>query len=420
IGEMSQSLSNVVQDLKVKANFARNIGQGDLQASFQPTGETDLLGNALLSMRDSITNTAKRDEERNWIVTGLAEIGDILPSIATIEELGDLVSEFVTNKIGAVQGGFYIVEGEEPNQIIELSASYAYSKRKYLKAQFRFAEGLVGQAAVEKNRVLRTEIPDDYMSITSGILGDRKPKCLLITPLITNETVYGVLEFAGFEKFQPREIEFVEEISEIIARTVFNIKVKENTERLLRESQKLGTELQKNQVVLQQNATQMEQSKIEVERVNVQLQEKIREVQLEQDRTQLFLANASEIITIYEADGTIRYISPSVERILGYTAKEMTGLKDIIYVHPEGIESYENMFMTLMEKPDEKVTIQYSYQHKEKDHIWLEATGANFLNDPAINGILINLRDITERREAEREQRLRGQMQALSENSPDL
>ncbi|TAE19248.1 MAG: PAS domain S-box protein [Bacteroidetes bacterium] len=420
IGEMSESLANVVQGLKIKANFARNIGQGDLLADFQPTGDTDLLGNALLSMRDSIKNTAKRDEERNWIVTGLAEIGDILPSIATIDELGELVSEFVTKKIGAVQGAFYIVNGEGQNQIIELVASYAYGKRKYLKAQFRFAEGLIGQAAVEKNRILRTEIPDDYMSITSGILGDRKPKCILITPLITNETVYGVLEFAGFEKFQPREIEFVEEISEIIARTVFNIKVKENTERLLHESQQMGSELQDKQKILQQNAIAMEESKNELERVNVQLEEKIREVQLEQDRTQLFLANASEIITIYEADGTIRYISPSVQKIMGYTTQEMIGLKDIIYVHPEGVEAYENMFMALLEKPDEKVTIQYSYQHKDKDYIWLEATGANFLDDPALQGILINVRDITERREAEREQRLRGQMQALSENSPDL
>jgi PAS domain S-box-containing protein len=420
IGEMSESLANVVQGLKVKANFAKNIGQGDLQADFQPTGDTDLLGNALLAMRDSIKNTAKRDEERNWIVTGLAEIGDILPSIATIDELGDLVSEFVTKKIGAVQGAFYIVNGEGQNQVIELEASYAYGKRKYLKAQFRFAEGLVGQAAIEKNRVLRTEIPDEYLSITSGILGARKPKCLLITPLITNETVYGVLEFAGFEKFQPREIEFVDEISEIIARTVFNIKVKENTERLLRESQQMGSELQDKTKILQQNAVAMEESKDQLERVNVQLQEKIREVQLEQDRTQLFLANASEIITIYEADGTIRYISPSVLKILGYTTQEMIGLKDIIYVHPESVEAYENMFMALLEKPEEKATIQYSYQRKDNESIWLEATGANFLDDPAIHGILINVRDITERREAEREQRLRGQMQALSENSPDL
>ncbi len=420
IGEMSDSLANVVQGLKTKANFARNIGQGDLQADFSPTGDTDLLGNALLSMRDSIKNTAKRDEERNWIVTGLAEIGDILPSIATIDELGELVSEFVTRKIGAVQGAFYIVNGEDDNQIIELEASYAYGKRKYLKAQFRFAEGLVGQAAVEKNRVLRTEIPDEYLSITSGILGDRKPKCILITPLITNETVYGVLEFAGFEKFQAREIEFVDEISEIIARTVFNIKVKENTERLLHESQKMGTELQGQQKILQENAHQMASSKDELERVNIQLQEKIREVQLEQDRTQLFLANASEIITIYEADGTIRYISPSVQRILGYTTQEMVGIKDIIYVHHAGVESYENMFMALLEKPEEKVTIQFSYQTKTGERIWLEATGANFLDDPALQGILLNMRDITEKRAAEKEQRLRGQMQALSENSPDL
>ncbi|NJO00569.1 MAG: PAS domain S-box protein, partial [Bacteroidia bacterium] len=138
------------------------------------------------------------------------------------------------------------------------------------------------------------------------------------------------------------------------------------------------------------------------------------------DRTQLLLENASEVITIYEADATIRYISPSVEKILGYTQDEMIGIRDIAFVHSDGIEAYEQMFKDLLEKPDEKVTIEFSYQTKSGERIWLEATGTNLLSDPAIQGIVLNTRDITERRAAEREQRLRGQMQALSENSPDL
>ena len=421
IGEMADKLNDLVENLRHTASFAEKIGHGDFESDFNPLSERDTLGNALLSMRDSIQQSAERDDERNWIVTGLAEIGDILPSISTIGELGELVSEYVTNKIGAVQGAFYTVnDADKENPIIEMNASYAYNKKKYLKAQFRFAEGLVGQAAIEQDTIVRTEIPEEYMTISSGILGDKKPKCILITPLITNETVYGVLEFAGFTKFSHREIEFVEEISEIIARTVFNIKVRENTEKLLFESQKMSSELRVQQEVLRQNAEEMEATQEELQRTNKELENQIREVQRATDRTRLLLENASEVITIYEADATIRYISPSVEKILGYTQEEMIGIRDIAYVHPDGVEAYEQMFKDLLEKPDEKVTIEFSYQTKGSQRIWLEATGTNLFSDPAIQGIVLNIRDITERRAAEREERLRGQMQALSENSPDL
>ncbi len=421
IGDMTDKLNDLVDNLKDTADFALQIGKENFDAAFEPASKQDNLGIALLNMRDSIQESAQKDDERNWIVTGLADIGDILPSISTIEGLGELVSEYVTNKIGAIQGAFYTVNDDNKKDVfIEMNASYAYNKKKFLNAKFRFAEGLIGQAAVEQDTILRTEIPDDYMTISSGILGDKKPRCLLITPLITNETVYGVLEFAGFQPFGSREVAFVKEISELIARTVFNIKVKENTERLLHESQTMSSELQVKQEVLRQNAEIMEATQDQLQRTNQALENQVNEVQKANDRIRLLLENASEVITIYEADATIRYISPSVEKILGYTQDEMIGIKDITYVHPSGVDTYEQMFKDLLEKPDEKVKIEFSYFIKNGDRIWLEATGTNLLADPAIQGIVLNTRDITERRAAEREQRLRGQMQALSENSPDL
>src|SRR5690606_40214771 len=99
-------------------------------------------------------------------------------------------------------------------QTLDLTiSSYAYNKKKHLKGRFKFAEGLVGQAAIEQDTLLRTEIPRDYVSITSGLIGERRPECILIVPLITNEEVYGVLEFAGFGKFDSSQVKFVQEIS---------------------------------------------------------------------------------------------------------------------------------------------------------------------------------------------------------------
>jgi PAS domain S-box-containing protein len=421
IGDMATTVDTVVQALKRTASFAHKIGEGQFDAEFSPMSDKDTLGTALINMRDSIQDAEAKDRERNWIVTGVAEIGEILRIHNDLEELGDAVMAYVTEKIGAIQGAFYVVNDDDKDDThIELKASYAYNKKKYLKGRYRFAEGLVGQSAIEQDTILRTEIPNEYVTITSGLLGEQRPDCILIVPLITNETVFGVMEFAGFGKFSPMHVKFVQEISLITARTVFNIKVNERTRRLLGESQKMSQELQMQQEVLRQNAEEMEATQEELKRSNHRLEEQIDEVNRTQKRMQLLLENASEVITIYEEDGTVRYISPSAERILGYSQDELMGKNDIIYVHEECVDNVNDMFKQLLDNPLEQVTMQFQFHRKGGDSVWLEATGANMLADPAIQGIIVNTRDITERRRAEQEQRMRSQMQALSENSPDL
>ncbi len=425
VGEMTDTVNHLVEGLKRTADFAHKIGEGKFDANFKPISNKDTLGLALLNMRDSIQAAAKRDDEQNWIVTGVAEIGDILRSTDNLAELGDRVVAYLTNKIGAIQGAFYVVNEEEGSQpVIEMTASYAYHKKKYLQARFRFAEGLVGQAAIEQDTLLRTEIPNNYVTITSGLLGDRRPRCILVVPLITvvgsEKQVFGVMEFAGFEKFSPRNVRFINEVSEIIARTVFNIKVNETTRKLLEQSQRQSEELQIQQEVLRQNAEEMQATQEELKRTNQALEQQIEQVNHAQKRMEVLLENASEIITIYDSSRTIRFVSPSLKRILGYSPEEMIGLNDIVNVHPLGVESVNRMFEDLVQHPDRSVTIQFSYNCQNGERVWLEATGTNRLTDPAINGIVVNSRDITERRKAEKESRMRGQMQALSENSPDL
>ena len=421
IGQMGEAIDQLVQALRRTANFAHKIGEGAYDTDFTPLSNEDTLGNALLNMRDSIQNAEKRDAERNWIVTGVAETGEILRSHNNLEELGNEVIAYVANKIDAIQGAFYVVDDEgTDNTLITMRASYAYNKKKNLRAEFRMAEGLVGQAAVEQDTLLRTEIPYDYVTVTSGLLGDQRPEALLIVPLITNERVYGVLEFASFKKFSSRDIKFVEEISLITARTVFNIKVNERTRKLLSESQTMSNELQEQQEVLRQNAEEMQSTQEELQRTNSELANQVQEVERTQNRMASLLVNASEVITIYEEDGHIRYISPSVERIFGYQPDEMIGQSDMQHIQGEGIKVFSNMFTTLIGNPKESVTVQYIYETKHAGEVWVEATGTNLISDPAVRGIIVNSRDITEKKRAEQEERMRSKMQALSENSPDL
>ena len=425
IGEMTDTVNSLVSGLKETANFAQKIGEGDFEAKFKPMSDEDTLGVSLLQMRDSIKEAANKDDEQSWIITGLAEVGDILRSINALDELGERILTYIVKRIGAIQGAFYIVNDEnERNKFLEMTASYAFNKKKYLKSSFKFAEGLVGQAAIEQDTLLRTEIPDSYMTITSGLLGDKKPKCLLIVPLITlvgsEKEVFGVMEFAGFEKFDSRSVRFANEVSEIIARTVFNIKVNETTRRLLEKSQIQSEELQEQQEVLRQNAEEMQATQEELRRSNVALEDQVEEVNRTQKRMQLLLENASEVIVIYEKDATIRYISPSVEKILGYSPEQMIGTGISSMVNEDSVERMHKFFSDLISFPEKQQVIEISFQKKNGDDIWLEAIGRNLMTDMAISGIVVNIRDITERRTAEMESRKSGQMQALSENSLDL
>jgi PAS domain S-box-containing protein len=420
-GQIGTKVDELVHTLKGNAEFAQRIGEGKYDTQFKPASENDVLGMSLINMRNNLIENERRDKERNWIVRGVAEISEILRMHDAIDDLGEDVIKFILDKIGAIQGAFYVVtEDDHGKQLIEMRASYAYGRKKYLKGKFRFAEGLIGQAAAERDTILRTEIPDEYVTITSGILGDQKPACILIVPLITNEDVYGILEFAGFRKFDASQVKFVQELSLILARTIFNIKVNERTRHLLAESQEMSTELKEKQEVLRQNAEEMQATQEELQRSNQKLEEQIEEVNRTQKRMQLLLENASEVITIYEEDESIRYISPSVETILGYGQKEMIGKSDIDKVHPDHREIFKEIFRKMLQHPDEKASVQYEYKAKDGSYIWIESMGTNCMSNPAIHGFILNSRDITEKRRAEQEQRMRSKMQALSENSPDL
>lgn len=419
-GLMENKVDELVQTLKGNADFAQRIGEGKYDTEFKPASENDLLGMSLINMRNNLIENERKDKERNWIVRGVAEISEILRMHDSIDELGEDVIKFIIDKIGAIQAAFYVVNDDSGKPLIEMRSSFAYGRKKYLKLKFKMAEGLVGQAAIEKDTVLRTEIPDEYVTITSGILGDQRPKCILIVPLITNEEVYGVLEFAGFRKFDPSQVKFVQELSLILARTIFNIKVNERTRKLLAESQQMSTELKENSEVLRQNAEEMQATQEELKNSNQKLEEQIEEVNRTQKRMQLLLENASEVITIYEEDESIRYISPSVETILGYGQKELIGRSDIDKVHPDHRETFRDIFRRMRAHPDDKITAQYEYKTREGSYIWIESTGTNVMSNQAIHGYILNSRDITERRRAEQEQRMRSKMQALSENSPDL
>ncbi|MCB8963876.1 MAG: PAS domain S-box protein [Bacteroidales bacterium] len=419
VAVLERELAQRDEDINKNALFAKRIGEGDYVSDFVIGGDDDVLGKSLVLMRNNLLANQKKEGEQNWITKGKDEISYILRLHNNIEELSYEVLVKLIRYINSVQGALYIYDEEQ--RLLTNLATYAYNRKKYVQQEFRVGQGLIGECAYEKDYIYRTEIPDDYATITSGILGDKKPKSLLLIPLITDEKLEGVLEFASIDDEIPElTIRFLREVGEIIARTIFNLRINQKTERLLQEAQQMTQELRENEEELRQNAEEMRATHEELEKSNAKLETKIKEVENAQKRLHSLLENASEIISIYNNEKQLTYISPSVTKILGYTPNEMMGGKDFDRLTRKGEIDFNEMFEQLLENPRVSITIQYTFMKKDGEKIFLEVSGRNLLDDAAIGGIIINSRDITERKRAEKEERMKSKMQSLSENSIDI
>ncbi len=281
IGDMSDAMNLYIENIRKTSEFGVEIGNGNYDSKFEALGPEDMLGNALLEMRANLKKSkelfedlAKSDEIRNWITKGLADFGDILRQNSdNMDRLAKNVMNELIDYVGANQGAIYILnELDEKNKFFEMKSAIAYGREKFLKKNFEIKEGLVGRCAFEKLPVYLTELPDNYIQLTSG-LGGAEPNYLLLVPLIIDENVMGVIEVASFKPIEKHQIEFITSLGQTIASTISNVRINEQTRYLLDESKMRGDELSAQEEELRQNmeelqATQEEAARREMEMMN--------------------------------------------------------------------------------------------------------------------------------------------------------
>ncbi len=216
--------SSVRRDARMNtmADFAQNIGEGNYTSKLALDTNNDMLAQSLLVMRDNLLQNSRKESELSWIAGGKETISDILQQYNKIDELANRVIHSLVSYTRLVQGALYIYD--EDTKTLKSAATYAYNRRKYTTQEYKLGYGLIGECAYEMDYIYRTEIPDDYVTISFGLLGDQKPRSLLLIPLISDEKLQGVLEFASLETQIPQlTIRFLKELGEIIARTFFNL-----------------------------------------------------------------------------------------------------------------------------------------------------------------------------------------------------
>ena len=317
--DMASSFNQVVDGIRKSETFALNIGKGDFESDFHTLGSKDRLGDALIKMRDSLVESqkieAKRKEEedlRNWATEGIAKFADILRQDQNnMKSLGYNIMSNLIDYLKVNQGALFVINNDDENDVYySMVTAIAYGRDKYMKKDIRVGEGLVGQCIYEHKTIYLTEVPEDYVKITSG-LGTANPRCILIVPCILNGEMFGVIEIASFNELKPYEIEFVEKLGESIASTVSSVKVTEKTAKLLQASQLQREDLTSQEEELRQNLEEMQATQEDLRRQmeeNTTMREELAKEQVLMDS---LMDNVNDYIYFKDLDGKFIRVSKS-------------------------------------------------------------------------------------------------------------
>ncbi|UII32965.1 GAF domain-containing protein [Fulvivirga ulvae] len=311
IGKIAKSVNQISENLQNATAFVNAIENGKLDVEFKGAEGEDLrnrgLEGALLTMRDQMKRVEEEERERKWSTEGLAKFVDILRSTSdNVHALGDIIISNLVTYTKSNQGGIYIVnDQDEENKFLELISLYAFDTKKYDKRSYRAGEGLVGQTYLERQTIYLLEVPDEYITITSG-LGGANPKAILLVPLMVNEDIYGVIELASFHEFKDYQIEFVEKLAESIASTIAGVKNNQQTKFLLEESQALTEQMQAQEEEMRQNMEELSATQEEMSRKEVEM------------TAQLTAINNSLSSAEYNMEGTLLTANNNYIKLLGY------------------------------------------------------------------------------------------------------
>jgi PAS domain S-box-containing protein len=330
ISEMADYLNNVVDGLKTKAGFATEIGKGKLDSRYQPLSEDDILGNALIEMEKSLQKADFEDQKykseekkRIWTNEGIAKFSEILRlHNNNIQTLADETIQNLVKYLNAAQGGLFLFNDEQKDNVhLELMASFAYDRKKYIKQTVKLGEGLVGTVALEKERIYLTEIPKDYMTVSSG-LGEAPPRSILIVPLKLEDEILGIVELASFSLFGQHEIEFIEKVGQTIASTITNVKMNARTAKLLEQSQHQAEEMAEQEEEMRQNMEELRTTQEDFSRRETEISSFLTAIQ--NSAMVLIFDNESKIIDVN--DLFLELLNSKREDIIGRQHREFSAL----------------------------------------------------------------------------------------------
>lgn len=422
-------IDSLIKNLKEATGFINSIAKEDYAITWNGlTVENESLnrGNIageLTTMRDQMIKVKEEDEVRLWTSQGLSDFAEIVRSNQrNFKALSEKLIVSLVKYLDAQQGGLFILNdeiGHEP--YLELMGCYAYDRIKTVEKRIEIGQGLVGQCYLEKETIYMTDVPQDFVNITSG-LGDARPDSILIVPLLLNDKIEGVIELASLQKFKSHEIAFVEKLGETIASAITNVRTAENTSHLLEQSQQQTEEMRAQEEEMRQNMEELQATQEQMERKNAEVESLLQqaaetEAQLKAqqeiiitEKKNLETENAilntlmeviPERVTVKDRNGNYLKVSKSKQKTLkeqGY--KNVIGRSDRDLFGEEHFQKSHNTEKEIMSSQRSVLDVEERIEIAKGVKIWGLTSRLPFKDtEGKVLGTIVMTRDITKEKE---------------------
>lgn len=356
LGRLAEDINNLADSLKQSTEFATAIGNYQLDVTLKPKNEQDKLAWALLSMRDKLKKIDEESERRTWVNNGVALFNDILRAqFDSFDKFAYAITYNLVQYLDLNQLGFYsLYEREDGSQYLQRDACYAYDRQRFEEHIVELNDGLLAQAVLERASIYLTDVPENYIRITSG-LGGAVPRNLLIVPLISEQKIYGVIELASFRKLSDYEIEFIKRIAESVAATVATIRINEQTKSLLASAQEYAQKMQAQEEEMRQNVEELAATQEILEKREKEASEAYQKLSVEYEKKVAEMTRQ--------------------ERMLVEQKSQLQAALDIAYEAQRKIErQYEETKIALEKLKNKEASMAFAIQEKDKEIITLRKT----------------------------------------------
>ena len=287
---VNQLAANLTNQVRAIAEVATAVTRGDLSRSIQveARGEVSYLKDNINEMIRNLKETTQKNAQQDWLKTNLARFTRLLQGQRDLQAVTSLILSELAPLVGAHHGVFYMMDSKEADGRLRMLASYGYRSSRKLPTSFLPGEGLVGQCALEKTRIWLTDVPRDYIVVSSG-LGSAPPTNIVVLPILFEQQVKAVVEIASLDRFTETHLSFLDQLMETIGVVLNTIEANSRTESLLTQSQSLAQELQQTNQELAEKARLLSEQNNEVERKNREVEQA--KLALEEKATQLALSS---------------------------------------------------------------------------------------------------------------------------------
>lgn len=316
----------------------------------------------------------------------------------SIEDLSFETIRGLVKYMNANQGGMFL-QNEEPDEFgdiyFELTAMYAYDRKKYMTRKIKYGEGLVGICAIEKDYIYLTQLPEDYINITSG-LGDSTPTGLILVPIKTEENVLGVIEIASFNIFKKHEIEFLQRVADSLAITLSTVRNNSKTEKLLIQTKEQAEELKAQEEEMRQNLEELKATQDDMSRKEIQLEEEKHKIKQENKEFAAIFESLNNALMIGEISirGKFMKVNREFCKTLELNLEEVVDQDIHMFISNDEKSDFERVWQLVLNGKTR--SRMGKRKTKSGKNIWLKSTYAPiFGDDDKVEKILYIAKNIT-------------------------